>query len=179
MGHERHHLRLVGELPGHDGEGLLKAACGMGLEGIVSKRLDASYEGGETRLETWLKSKCRPSQEVVVGGWRTTDGRFRSLLAGVWEGDVLRYVGTVGTGFGAERVTALLPRLRAVEAKASPFGAGTPPRSSPELHWTRPELVAAVEIASWTGAGQLRQTSFKGLREDKAARDAVRELPSG
>ena len=74
-------FRRVDPLPG-EGKALLQAACGLSLEGIVSKRLDAPYRSGE-RLDVWRKSKCRPGQEVVIGGWRTEGSRFQSIMAGV------------------------------------------------------------------------------------------------
>ena len=45
-----------------DGESLFRHACLMGLEGIVSKRIDAPYRSGPSR--TWLKSK-NPASEAV------------------------------------------------------------------------------------------------------------------
>ena len=162
-------------LPG-EGPDLLQAACRLQLEGVVSKRLDAPYCGGPKRLDTWRKSKCRPGQEVVIGGFEMDGSRFRSLLAGVWEGGRFTYVGHIGTGFGQATVLDLLPRLRAVESDASPFEAGGAPRSG--VSWTRPELVANVEIAEWNAAGKMRQASFKGLRFDKTAREVVRERPT-
>ncbi len=171
-------LRLALALPG-GGQPLLTAACRLGLEGIVSKRLDAFYEAREgRRADSWVKAKCRPSQEVVVGGWEMNGSKFRSLLAGVYDGDTLQFVGTIGTGFSAAVVSDLLPRLRAVEADKSAFTGGSPPRGSSSIHWTRPVLVAAAEIAEWTTAGRLRQASFKGLREDKPVRSVVRERAS-
>ncbi len=170
-------LRCTEALPG-GGAALLTAACRLGLEGIVSKRLDAPYQAREgRRAESWVKAKCRPAQEVVVGGWEMNGSRFRSLLVGVYEGEAFRYVGAIGTGFGAAVVAELLPLLRTVEVERSPFETGSPPRASPSIHWTRPELVAAAEIAEWTAADQLRQASFKGLRQDKPARSVVRERP--
>ena len=168
-------IRHVDGLPSGGGGDLLKAACGMGLEGIVSKRLDASYTGGDRRAPTWLKAKCRPGQEVVIGGYEMEGARFSALLTGVYEGDALRYVGHVGTGFSAAVVFDLLHRLQPLVTTKSPFEGG--PRSKARLRWVRPELVANIEIAEWTASGMLRQASYKGLRTDKAPREVVREQP--
>ncbi len=81
---------------------MLESASRMGLEGIVSKRLDAPYQSG--RSESWGKSKSRQGQEVVIGGWTTTGKAFRSLLAGVYRDGELVYVGRIGTGFGRDVV---------------------------------------------------------------------------
>ena len=90
----------------------------MHLEGIVSKRLDAPYQSG--RVETWTKSKCRAGHEVVIGGYTTTNGVFRSLIAGVNRDGKLVEVGRIGTGFGREKVAQILPKLRALETDKSP-----------------------------------------------------------
>ena len=90
------HLRFV-EHFSSGGEAVLKSACTMHLEGIVSKKLDAPYASG--RGDTWTKAKCRAGHEVVIGGWSTTAGKFRSLLVGVNRGEHLIYVGRVGTGY--------------------------------------------------------------------------------
>ena len=157
------------------GPSLYQSACLMGLEGLVSKRLDAPYRA--ERGAGWEKSKCRPSQEVVIGGWKQEPMRpFKGLLVGVYDGGKLTYAGSIKAGFGS--ASDLLKRLEALEVPVSPFQAGEPPRKTSEIHWVRPQLVAAAEISEWTGSGKLRQASFKGLREDKRPEEVVRERPS-
>ena len=174
--HDFKHLRLVDHFE-TGGANLLQSACQMELEGVVSKRLDAPYKPGE-RNATWIKAKCRSSQEVVIGGWETEGTKFKSLLAGVYERGQLTYVGHLSTGFGRDALDVLLPKLRPLESSFAPFATGGPPRKTSNVHWAEPKLVAAAEIAEWTGAGKLRQASYKGLRDDKRAKDVIRERPA-
>ncbi|MGZ4202009.1 MAG: non-homologous end-joining DNA ligase [Thermoleophilaceae bacterium] len=151
-------------------------ACRAGWEGLIAKRADAPYIRGRSR--DWLKLKCVWEQELVVGGYTDPAGGrtdFGALLVGYYEDGSLRYAGKVGTGYTAAALRELGARVRKLEIPESPFADARPiPRGT---HWTKPELVAQIGFAEWTGDGRLRQPRFLGLRDDKPPEEVVRESP--
>jgi bifunctional non-homologous end joining protein LigD len=164
---------------GEHGEALYREACEKGLEGVIAKRADSPYRGARSR--DWLKLKCHAEQELVIGGFTAPKGsrtEFGALLVGYHEGggDLLRYAGKVGTGFDHATLRELGAKLREREQPESPFEPFKP--IPPSTRWVRPELVAQVGFAEWTRDGRLRHPRYIGLRDDKPAREVVRELPS-
>jgi bifunctional non-homologous end joining protein LigD len=157
------------------GEKLFREACRQGLEGLMAKRADSTYRSG-ARSHDWLKLKCHAEQELVIGGFTAPQGSrtdFGALLVGYYEGDTLSYAGKVGTGFDHATLASLGRKLRELERDEPPFPDVHPiPRGT---HWVEPELVAQIAFAEWTRDGRLRHPRYLGLRDDKPAREVVRE----
>ncbi|HEV7464193.1 MAG TPA: DNA ligase D [Methyloceanibacter sp.] len=152
-------------------------ACAAGLEGIVSKRADALYRSG--RGKDWLKIKCLRGEEFVIGGYSRSAVKgkpFSSLLLGTFEGDKLIYSGKVGTGFDGADCDALANKFMPLVRRSSPFEEVPAPERKDAV-WLEPKLVCEVAYTEWTRDGRLRHPSFKGLREDKQAREVHREQP--
>jgi bifunctional non-homologous end joining protein LigD len=153
-------------------------ACAEGWEGVVAKRRDSTYES--RRSPHWLKMKCEATQELVIGGFTDPQGGrvgLGALLVGYFEGEDLVFAGKVGTGFDTKLLLSLRARLDALELPATPF---TKAVGLPRLraHWVRPELVVQVGFIEWTVHGKLRHPRLLGLREDKTAREVIRESAS-
>jgi bifunctional non-homologous end joining protein LigD len=162
---------------GEHGEELYREACRKGLEGVIAKRADSAYVGSRSR--DWLKLKCHAEQELVIGGFTAPKGsrtEFGALLVGYYDDGVLRYAGKVGTGFDQETLRNLGGRMRELEQNESPFEPFKP--MPPGTRWVRPELVAQVAFSEWTRDRRLRHPRYLGLRDDKPAREVVREVPS-
>ncbi len=150
-------------------------SCELGLEGIVSKRLDSRYR--ERRSADWLKVKCARHQEMVIGGFTAPKGTrsaFGALLLGAFRDGALIYAGKVGTGFNEAQLQLLGEMLAGLEQSQSSF---KDPPSAAGVRWVQPRLVVDVEYTEWTRDGRLRHPVFRGLREDRNAQEIIMPEP--
>jgi bifunctional non-homologous end joining protein LigD len=146
-----------------------------GLEGIIAKQSQSSYQTGR-RSREWLKVKTRLTQEGVIGGFTEPKGSrndFGALVLGVFQGDELAFIGNVGGGFSAKTRREIRDRLDPLVRKDRPFS--KEPETNGPATWVEPKLVCEVIFQGWTDEGIMRQPVFSRLREDKAAREVVRE----
>jgi bifunctional non-homologous end joining protein LigD len=162
-------------------EGVLfyNAAKEKGLEGIIAKHSQSVYDVGR-RSRQWLKVKTQLTQEAVIAGFTEPGGGrkyFGALVLGVYEGRELMYIGHVGGGFTANNLKDIHEKLDPLIQKECPFT--VKPETNAPATWVKPELVCEVALSGWTEDGVMRHPVFLRLREDKAAREVVREKPPG
>jgi bifunctional non-homologous end joining protein LigD len=164
---------------------LIQSVKRLGLEGLIAKRRDSRYEPG-VRSGAWRKMRVNKAQAFVIGGY-TVGNPFDALVFGYYEGKQLRYVARTRSGFAPASRRSLFERLRSIETEECPFvnlpeatsgrwGQGLTKDKMQDCRWLKPVLVGDFEFTEWTAEGHLRHSRFVGLREDKKAKDVVREM---
>ena len=167
---------------------VVAAVRAQGLEGVVAKRRDSRYEAGR-RSGAWMKMRINHGQELVIGGYTLGTRTFDALVLGYYDQGQLFYVGRTRNGFTPAMRDRLFRKFRPLEVRECPFvnlpearsgrwGQGLTREKMAQCRWLRPALVAEVEFLEWTVDNHLRHPRFAGLREDKRARDVVRERPA-
>jgi len=178
-------VRVVEFVEGGVGEMLARVRA-QGLEGVIAKRADSRYEAGE-RTGAWAKHRVNKGQEFVVGGYVPGGHGFSALLVGYYRGEELIFVNRLQAGFTPELRDQVFPLIEGTETTECPFvnlpqnvksrwgGEGLNAEKMKECVWVRPARVVQVEFLEWSGEASLRHAKFVGVREDKVARDVVRE----
>jgi bifunctional non-homologous end joining protein LigD len=172
----------------HKIEELLARAQELGPEGLIGKRSGSRYEAGK-RTAAWVKIKLYQEQEFVIGGYTEPEGsrkHFGALLVGLYEGKSFKFAGRVGTGFSEKLLRSLFDELQKIRVDSCPFSnlpapgrnrwdQGLTAAEMKRCHWVKPATVCEVKFTEWTRDDRLRQPVFLGLRDDKQAKDVVRE----
>lgn len=178
-------LRVSQELPGSTAD-IVNAVREAGIEGVIAKRRDSSYQVGE-RSYDWVKLKLDRQQEFVIGGYRPDGANgLDALLVGYYQGKELRFAGKVRAGLVPHVRREVLGKLRPLQVQECPFanlpdadsgrwGGGITADQMLEMQWTKPQLVAQIRFVEWTAESRLRHAALLGLRLDKAPAQVRRE----
>ena len=164
---------------------LIQSVKAQGFEGLVAKRLDSRYQPGE-RNGAWQKMRVNQGQELVIAGYTPSSKNFDALVIGYYENGKLMYAARTRNGFTPASRAELFKKLKPLEMKDCPFanlpekkagrwGAGLTAEKMKECRWLKPQLVGQFEFVEWTDVSHLRHTKFIALRDDKKAKDVVRE----
>src|SRR5437762_1949760 len=181
-------IRYSGVIGG-DAKRLLEEVERRGLEGLIGKQRNSVYEP-DRRSGAWIKLKCVNEQDFVIGGYTPPQGarkHFGAILVGYYDNNKFVFAGKVGTGFTAKSLSILHKKFQQEERDHCPFVdlpskqggkwlQDITPSMMRKMHWVNPVFVAQIKFSEWTRDGKLRQPVFLGLREDKKAREVVREV---
>jgi len=164
---------------------LVQSVKEQGFEGLVAKRRNSVYESG-LRTGAWMKMRVNRGQEFVIGGYTRGTKTFDALIFGYCDGEKLMYVARTRNGFTPVARAQLFRKFKGLEVAECPFanlpearsgrrGQGLTKAKMAECQWLKPVLVGQFEFLEWTADNHLRHSKFIGLREDKQAKDVVRE----
>jgi bifunctional non-homologous end joining protein LigD len=169
-------IRLLDHID--DGEALFKLCEAQGLEGVIAKRRDSSYQPGPRRTTDWVKIKRQHDDDFAVVGWTSGQGNRQSLGSleiASFDGQQFRYRGRVGSGLDDALIKGLLADFKKIERSTS-IAVGEPIEDGSTRHFVEPKLVISVRYLHWTDDGRLRQPVFRGIRPDVAP-EACRAAP--
>jgi ATP-dependent DNA ligase len=183
----RSHRIRISEQFDESANDILAAVRQQGLERVIGKRKDSTYEAGK-RTVSWIKYRVNRGQEFVIGGYMPGPHGFDSLIVGYYRGEDLVYVARVRNGFVPASPRQVFEKIRPLVSPTMPFvnlpdthksrwGDELTAEKMKECVWLCPENVAQIEFLEWTAADRLRHSKFVGLREDKDARSVVKEQP--
>ena len=164
---------------------LVQSVRAHGFEGLVAKQRNSAYESG-LRSGAWMKMRVNRGQEFVIGGYTRGTKNFDALVIGCYEGGRLTYVARTRNGFTPVTRAQLFRKFQGLQIDTCPFvnlpeersgrwGQGLTMAKMAECQWLKPVLVGQFEFLEWTADDHLRHSKFVGLREDKLAKDVVRE----
>ena len=143
-----------------DGPEMFKHACGVGLEGVVSKVRDSRYSSG--RGNDWVKKTCAQRETPPIAGFAMKESKFDGLYLGRRSGEGLVYAGKVDHGFDGVSAKDLQARLKPLVRKTQPYAKRIAHRGI----WVEPSLLAEIEYRAKSAEGKVRHPFFKGIRED-------------
>jgi bifunctional non-homologous end joining protein LigD len=143
-----------------DGAEMFAHACGIGLEGVVSKVRDSRYSSG--RGNDWVKKTCAQRETLPIAGIALKQNKFDGIYVGRMKGNDLVYAGKVDHGFDNNSAAELQTRLKPLIRKTQPYAKKIAHRAV----WVEPELLAEIEYRAKSTEGKLRHPFFKGIRED-------------
>jgi bifunctional non-homologous end joining protein LigD len=162
-----------------NGKKLFQKLSVKGYEGVIAKDPNSAYLPGK-HADTWLKVKSVKLQEAVICGYTLPQGSrkyFGSIILGLYEGKILKYIGNCGTGFSDGSLKELHAKFELLRTEKCYIG------KPPELSWAKgapvwikPMLVANIKFMEWSRDEIMREPVYMGLREDKDAREVVNEM---